>query len=241
MNKTEKKDLLNRSKVFFIEKIAKPHLKNTKKLDDLSEFNVNPLLDRYLARFYSGRTDSQALAESLILPRVLGTSPTTTFGTQMQKFCGEVLQQGLGSKISGVDIEFKDAVDGRTKYCQVKSGPNTINNDDVTTIVTKYKLIKRLASTNSVKDLRMSDLCVGVLYGVPAELNASYRSLTNDYYVPVYIGKDFWHRLTGEPEFYLELAQAFADSVVTIDATQAIKELIKKLAVQIEARDGKQS
>lgn len=237
MNSSQKKDLLRRSKAFFLEKIAKPHLQNTEKLASLSQFTVNPLLDRYLARFMSGNIDPISLATTLILPRVLGTSITTTFGTQMQRFCGEVLQAGLGSAVQGIDVEFQDAIDRRKKFCQVKSGPNTINVDDIDTIAGKFRAIRNLARTNSVKNLQANDLCVGVLYGTPEQLNSRYRALITEHNIPVYVGKEFWYRLTGEPDFYLELAHAFADSVSTIDSTKELKKITEKLAAEIAKRD----
>lgn len=236
MNSEEKARLLALSKTFFLEKIAKPHLRNTEKLKNLSEFTVNPLLDRYLARFMTGKVDPESLAATLILPRVLGTSITTTFGHAMQRFCGDVLQKGFGSTTPGIDVEFVDALDGRKKYCQIKSGPNTINVDDIDTIVTKFNSIRHLARTNAVKNLEANDLCVGVLYGTPEQLNSRYLGLQENHHIPVIIGKNFWYRLTGEPEFYAELAQAFADSVTSIDSTRHLNQVTNELAQQIARR-----
>ncbi|HFC30488.1 MAG TPA: hypothetical protein ENJ44_05540, partial [Oceanospirillales bacterium] len=39
------------------------------------------------------------------------------------------LNLATGSLIKGIDIEFFDKVDKRTKWCQLKSGPNTINSE----------------------------------------------------------------------------------------------------------------
>ena len=51
-----------------------------------------------------------------------------------------------------------------------------------------------------------SDNCVvGVFYGEPKDLSANYRKTDKDF--PVYIGRDFWHRLTGDEDFYDILTQ----------------------------------
>jgi hypothetical protein len=237
MTSIEKAELLKRAKQFFVERIAEPHLQRTRELGKLSKFKVNPFLDRYLARFYSGSETPRALAQTLLLPRVLGTSITGSFGTAMQKFCDDVLRQGQGNALPGIDLEFVDAIDGRKKYCQIKSGPETINNDDVETIARHFKSIKNRARTNSVKDLRLSDLCVGVLYGTSEDLSGMYRRIEDEHDIPVFVGKDFWHRLTGEPEFYSELIAAFADAAAETDATKLLEDVTKELAAAIAERN----
>ena len=133
MNEQEKQEILLKAKTFFKKNIVKNHIKNTKKLKKIKEFVINPFLIKYLANFAFGDTSKESLAKALIYPRVLGTSINTTFGNQIQTFCCEVLS-GLASTTSGIDIEFVDAIDGRRKYCQIKSGPNTINFADITSI-----------------------------------------------------------------------------------------------------------
>ena len=140
MTNIEKEKILKKATEIFALKIAKPHKSNIEKLSDPSEFSINPFLQGYLAKLLCGDTSPRSIAMSLIYPRVLGTSITTTFGNQIQYFCSEVLQ-GYGSKIPGLDLEFVDAVDKRRKYCQLKAGPNTLNKDDVEPMVAKFKKI----------------------------------------------------------------------------------------------------
>lgn len=239
MTPEEKAELLKRCQKYFVEHIAIPHLETTKNIQ-LADFKINPLLDKYLARYYAGKVDEKSLAYSLVYPRLLGTSITTSFGGKMQKFCGEVLE-GYGSKIPGIDIEFKDSVDGRYKYWQVKSGPETINKDDITSIVGHFNGIKNLARTNFVKDLQMNDICVGVLYGTDNQLNAHYKKLANDHHIPVFVGKDFWHRLTGEAEFYLNLSKAFEDAVVTLNMDGKLQEACERVMKEILKRESPDS
>lgn len=144
MNEIQKKEILEKAKMFFIEKIAVNHIKNTKKLISLKKFNFNPFLITYLANYLTGNNDPESIAKALIYPRVLGTSINTSFGTQIQEFCSNVLS-GFASTTSGIDIEFIDETDGRRKYCQVKSGPNTINKDDIETIVNHFTAVRNLA------------------------------------------------------------------------------------------------
>ena len=53
-----------------------------------------------------------------------------------------MLKNSFGSMVSGIDIEFDDALDGRHKYCQVKLGSNTIK-----------KIEQQLAATPEIKKL----------------------------------------------------------------------------------------
>lgn len=136
---------------------------------------MNPFTVHHLAAFAFGDESPESLAKALIYPRVLGTSISTTFGNIIQAFCSDVLYS-YGSTTSGIDIEFKSAQDGRKKYCQLKAGLQTINNDDVGTIKEHFGSLKNLARTNHIIDLNpMTDCCVGVLYGSHTDISNNYK------------------------------------------------------------------
>lgn len=181
-------EIINNFKKFFKQEIAKNHIFNTIKLVRLSEFNLNPFLDTYKARFLTGKDDALSIAKALVYPRIIGTSINTSFGTNLQKYCSQILE-GFASTTSGIDIEFIDKLDGRRKYCQVKAGPNTINRDDVPTIKGHFDGVRNLARTNNL-NIGINDLVVGVLYGTPKQLSYHYKLLDKDY--PVIVGKEFW-------------------------------------------------
>lgn len=228
MNNIEKENILVGAKDWFKDIIVKNHIKNTKKLASLKEFNVNPFLIKYLANFAFGIADTKSIASALILPRVLSSSINTSFGQNLQKFTSNVLG-AYASATKGIDIEFKDSLDGRKKYCQVKIGPNTINADDVQTIDGHFKTIRSKARLDAL-DIGLNDLVVGVLYGETSELSGHYKSITKDYHYPVFCGNDFWHRLTGDESFYLELANAFADVASDVDCKKLLEDTIEILA-----------
>jgi len=98
MSPDQKLQILSKAKDFFRNRIALRHKVNIEKLSDPGEFDINPFLQFYLAKILCGNTSPESLARALIYPRVLSTSITTTFGTQMQFFCSEVLE-GFVSKI----------------------------------------------------------------------------------------------------------------------------------------------
>lgn len=233
MNEIERIEILVKAKDFFRNTLVKNHLKNTLKLKKLKEFKVNPFLEKYLASFAFGDTSSESIAKALIYPRILGTSITTSFGTHMQNFCHEVLG-GYASVVSGIDIEFVDATDNRKKFCQIKSGPSTINDGDITSIKNDFGSIKNIARTNKLPNFNPNrDCIVGVFYGINSDLSGCYKQLHKEY--PVYIGQEFWLRLTGDENFYNELIDAFASVAVEIDSTETISEVIAALAIEIDA------
>ncbi len=228
MNNQDKQNMLNKAKDFFKETIVENHKKNTKKLK-LKDFNINPFLVKYLANYLTGSSNPEDIAKALVYPRVLGTSINTSFGTNLQKFCTTTLE-GFSSTTSGIDIEFIDYVDGRKKYCQIKAGPNTINKDDVKTIIDHFGAVKRLARTNGLS-LGIDDLIVGVFYGTENELNAHYKKIMEEY--PVFIGQEFWYRLTGDENFYFDLIDVIAEVALEEDCTDILNSTIDNLTEEI--------
>ncbi|CUP05446.1 Uncharacterised protein [Clostridium baratii] len=228
MNEHEKKEILVNAKEFFKETIVKNHIKNTKKIN-LKKFNINPFLIKYLANFLTGSSSPNDIAKALIYPRVLGTSINTSFGMNLQKFCTQTLK-GFSSTTTGIDIEFIDCLDNRKKYCQIKAGPNTINHDDVETIKNHFDSVRKLARTNNL-NLNYNDLIVGVFYGTEDELSAHYKRLDESF--PVYVGKEFWYRLTGDENFYYDLIDVIASSALDEDCSELLDNVITSLAEEL--------
>lgn len=228
--RTQKAEIVFKWKNFFRNEIAENHRKNTFKLVHLKEFNLNPFLDNYKANFLLGNNSARSKATALVYARALGTSINTTFGTNLQKFCSDILS-GYASTTSGIDIEFKDFMDGRKKYCQIKAGPNTINKDDIKTISDHFAGVKNLARTNNL-NIGLNDLIVGIFYGDAKELSNHYKQIQKDY--PVYIGQEFWYRLTGDNNFYHELTTAIDEVATEYDGRELLNTVIEKLTAEIE-------
>ncbi|MFZ1810025.1 MAG: PmeII family type II restriction endonuclease [Candidatus Nitrotoga sp.] len=150
------------------------------------------------------------------------------------KFISNVLKNSFGSMVSGIDIEFVDALDGR-KYCQVKLGPNTINRDDVETIHNHFKGARNLGRTNNVK-VAHGDLVVAILYGEQGQESGHYKRLRDEYVYPLFIGQEFWHRLTGDENFYAELRQAIAEVAIEARGAILLDETVHQLAATPEIK-----
>lgn len=230
----EKEKILADAKEWFKESFAKSHIANTEKLIDPSKLHINHFTAVYLANFLTGNSSPESIAKALLYPRVLGTSVTTIFGTGIQKFTSDVLGT-FGSTTSGIDIEFIDQLDGQRKYCQLKSGPNTINKDDVETIAGHFKSILNLSRTNNLRIPR-EDLIVGVIYGKPDDLSNFYKKITKEHQFPVYIGQNFWHRLTGDATFYDDLLAAIGSVAIEADFSKEFEEVIRTLSQTEEIR-----
>ena len=233
MEEKQRVILLEKAKEFFRNEIVEAHITTAcKKASKLSNYNVNPFLYKYLANFLKGNDNPRSIAEALVLPRILGSSINTSFGMRIQKLISELFE-GFGSTTPGIDIEFIDAIDGRKIYCQLKSGPNTINHDDVETIFGHFKGTINLARTNNL-NIGINDMIVGVIYGETTELSSHYKRVNEKY--PVIIGKDFWYRLTGKEDFYFDLIDTVGEVALEVDGTKVLGETIDALSKEIEAK-----
>lgn len=235
MTEQQKQAIIKSGKQYFRSNIIPNHLKNLQKLR-LKDFDINPFLINYLAAFLCGDTEPQSLAKALVYPRILGASLNTSFGMSIQIFISQ-LQEVIGgaSGIDGIDIEFIDAIDGRRKYCQCKAGPNTINKDDVATIMGHFKKLIGKARLDKIQ-LQMDDMIVGILYG--ETMSSNYKTINATY--PVFYGADFWERLTGDKNFYHRLAKAFGEVVEEdgIDGSALILQKVNEIAEEIIVKGG---
>lgn len=237
MTEQQKQAIIESGKEYFRTTIIPNHLKNLQKLK-LSSFNINPFLINYLAAFFCGDTEPRSLAKALVYPRILGTSLNTSFGQNIQVFISSLEEiTGGASGIEGIDIEFVDAIDGRRKYCQCKAGPQTINKEDIATILGHFKYLMNKSRLDRM-GLQFDDLIVGVLYGEHENLSANYKAI--DAHYPVLCGADFWERLTGDKEFYNRLAKAFGEVVEEdgIDGSHLILQKVDEIAQEIIDKGG---
>ncbi len=228
----KEQDILKKIVDYFTTNIFNQH--NNASLDrnsKLNSYKINPIVVKYLSKLLENNYTVSGVAKALYLPRVLGTSINTIFGTRIQRMFVE-LELAEGSMIAGMDIEFIDKRDERKKWCQLKSGPNTINSEDVKPLIDKFKRTINLARTNSaLKGVNNNDFIVGVLYGQPEELSTHYKKI--DEYHPVIIGKDFWYRLTGFPNFYDKLVKELHENIMKLDTQNLLNKGLANLEEEV--------
>jgi hypothetical protein len=227
-----KKVLTEKIVEYFKENIFDNHINASLKVHSkLKSYNINPIVVKYLSKVLEGNYSAEGVAKALFYPRVLGTSINTSFGTRIQNMFVE-LEIAKGSKIKGMDIEFFDKIDKREKWCQLKSGPNTINSEDVQPLIKKFTTTIQLARTNkALKGISNNDFVVGVLYGEASELSMHYKEIDKTH--PVIIGKDFWHRVTGFPNFYDGLVKELHLVINNLDTKDLINKGCEELAEEI--------
>ena len=228
-----KKQLTLKIVEYFEENIFNKHINASLKIhSQLKSYKINPIVVKYLSKILENNYTPEGVAKALFYPRVLGTSINTIFGTNIQNMFVD-LGIAEGSKIKGMDIEFLDKIDRRQKWCQLKSGPSTINSEDVQPLIKKFTTTIRLARTNkALKGISNNDFIVGVLYGEKIELSMHYREI--DKVHPVIVGRDFWHRITGYSNFYEGLVTALHSCINTIDTKDLINEGYKELVKEIK-------
>jgi hypothetical protein len=227
------KELTNKIVDYFETYIFENHIAASLKTHSkLKSYNINPIVVKYLSKVLENNYSPEGVAKALFYPRVLGTSINTSFGTRIQNMFVE-LGIANGSLIKGMDIEFIDKIDNRKKWCQLKSGPNTINSEDVNPLIRKFTSTINLARTNNAfKSISNSDFIVGVLYGEVSELSMHYKVIDKTH--PVIIGKDFWHRLTGFPNFYNGLVKELHMCINNLDTKDFINKGCDELAKEIK-------
>lgn len=225
-----KKEILNTAVKFFKEKFVKSHVSKIEEVKHLKSFDYTAFYVNYLSNFLTGNDSSKSLAKALIYPRILATSPSTIFGNVAQKFCS-TLKGVLGSTTTGIDLEFVDQIDGRYKFAQIKLGVNTINSKDVNPMIEEFRKAKRLAMQNN-RQIMDADFMAGILFGSHEGMSASYKNIEK--YFPVYVGKDFWQRLTGDDNFYNDLINELGKLAKEAKAKKKLEVAINTLAGEIE-------
>jgi type II restriction endonuclease EcoO109I-like protein len=235
MDENTKQEILEKAKAWMREELVPAHKENTLKLTSVNEFTINPFLWKYLANFKEGNSDYKSLATVLVLPRVLGTSINTSFGQRAQSLVTRLFEGTFGSPVAGIDIEFTDKIDGRKKYCQLKAGPNVVNRDDVVTVKQHFRTAINQGRLNQ-SVIQHNDYMFCLLYGEEEQKNSFVRQIETDYIVSM--GKDFWHRFTGDADFYSDLINAMGEVAHEIDMKETVEEVIDKLAEDVENEYG---
>lgn len=224
-NKSEQ--LIREFEAWYADVVIKRQVDNVRKAGKIEAHTFNPFLAPLTYAFFTDREAllnepsanesanmiAHGIAKALVYQKVAGTSISTSFGTNIQKFIAAQLEKrGLGGAtlVSGMDIEFianKGTPEERTKYMQIKAGPQTINYDDVETIKNHFNDARNLARTND-KKVQAEDFMVGVIYGEREELSGNYRKIESETPHRILIGRELWTTLFGDENLYDALIAA---------------------------------
>ena len=213
---------------WFTDVVIEANKKGIRELNKASSFKINRYLAPYVSQALTGAITAEGIARGLIQGRSMVTGLNTSFGTHMQIFIINQIKAAVGSAIAGIDIEFEDCVDRERKFAQVKAGVSTINKDDVAPIVTKFKGIRAKARRDGLK-IAEDQTVICVLYGEKSSLSAHYKELIDEG-VDVYVGDDFWERLTGEKGMEQRLFKACLNAAAKADVKPLIEQTVTELA-----------
>lgn len=231
-------ELRSELKKYFKTEFADLILKKLQTGHKLSSFKVNPLILTALSSGVLGSPTSLNMAKALLYPRVFGTSTNTSFGDKMQTMCIKYLD-AEASSTPGMDIEFEDKIDSKRIIMQLKAGPNTINSEDVEPILRHMNSAYRLLQQNRVKV--MPTFAIGITYGTINEISGHYKKIQNSpvggqMSIPIFIGQDFWARLTGDKNFYNEMISVFIELFEQEDYSSLLDKDLENLSKGIEEK-----
>ena len=79
-------------------------------------------------------------------------------------------------------------------------------------------------------------MVVGIIYGDNESLNGHYKRITGEYDYPIYIGQNFWYRLTGDENFYSDLIHAIGQVAIEADFSEELEDVIIELSKASEIK-----
>lgn len=231
MEEEQKQQIKN----FLKDEFVRPIREKIEKGIKLKDFTINPFISISLSSGMCGSLSCENIAKALLYPRVFGTSISTTFGDKMQKLCTNYLG-AVASGINGMDIEFEDKKEPQKVVAQLKAGPNTINSGDVKPIVEDMRAASRLLRQNRTQEMPTFAVCIS--YGEISDISSHYKNIAKEEIggqinTPIYIGKDFWHRLTGNENFYNELLTLFIEAFEEEDCSEIFQSNLDSLTAEI--------
>lgn len=204
------------------------HKNNANKLRQYESFNINPFLLKYLSKLAYGEATPATMAKVLGLTRALGSSSSTTFGNAIRKFCINGLQGRVQKYAdSHADVKFYDYIDQRNYWARLRLGPDNLNSRTAENFLDKFRDLES-------RDAAAAGSCaIGVLYGEIGSVNPSFKWL-EDQNIRIFVGEEFWHRITGRKDFYKKLVEEIESSLDRHSESyldDVIKELEQNLAI----------
>lgn len=228
-------ELLNRAQGYFEKNFMKRQKDSIQKLK-LDDIKFNPFLIRELASRISNQIDSISIAKAMVFPRVLGTSASTSFGSNTQNMIVSIMGQDVSSNVSDMDIEYQSPVTGDYRWAQLKAGPSTINKSDIETIERGFQKAQNLARQNQNKRFTFNSSICAVMYGSRDQLSNVYKTMEKNGYVNILVGNEFWYDLTGYPDFYINLITAVEKAAQSISLKDSVDDAIDRIAKEIYSR-----
>ena len=150
---------------------------------------------------YLYRAKDMKTAEDIvdaILAAYVSSSEETIFGNEFFEPIVIALSGGVKAQATGIDVMIEDRENNTVKAIAVKSGTNVFNADSK-----KRQNENFMEGASRARQAKMAyDAVIGYCYGRKSQKKSKnakpviYRELA---------GQDFWHEITGDPEFYKKI------------------------------------
>ena len=218
------------SAIAFLESNAFPrHVKNLKSLSP-NDLVLNHFSASYAAGTIGGvPLTANSLARALVIPRALGSSLSTIVSRQLRFFCGELPGVEVVGKHAN-QVNYTDRVDDTNRIGIFAGGPSNLNSPGRKTLEGKLTRLHAQIGRSAPAPV------VCVTHGEISNLNSSFKKLDPKY--AVFVGGDFWHRVTGDPNFYRELSFRLSWSAAAAGSKVALSDAIKRVEREIvKSRD----
>lgn len=195
----------------------------------LSHLKFNVLLTRVTATMLELETPEALLRSRLA--QHLERGSVTAFGTTLQSIAKDLAGEATG--VAGADIMLTR--NGRRHYIQVKSGPDTANQDIAQNISTLL---------NSARARDPESICLfGVCYARPDQISPIVQNQLDQRGVGLKVGRAFWEFISEDPgclDELLALAATVADQAAPGEVSFAgrVETKLEQLTNEFRARYG---
>jgi hypothetical protein len=195
----------------------------------LADFTFNVVLLRANATMLELR-DPETLLRYRLAQRVERGS-VTAFGSTLQAIAKDIAGHATG--VAGADIML--VRDNRHYYIQVKSGPETANQDIAQNIGTLL---------NSARARDPDAVCMfGVCYARPEQISGIVNGQLQRAGVGLKIGREFWEFISGDPQCLNELLALAGEAAGEAPPGEAsfadrVEQKLESLVAEFHARYG---
>lgn len=234
MEEREKQAIINSGKDYFRKIIIPNHIKGLKSLR-LKDFKINPFMVNYLAGKISFEDFAKALLYPVMFDTLVSSGPLSAFNQFVARL--SELTDGF-SDINGIDFEFTDAIDGKRKYCQCRPSLVALTDDETAEVLGNFKKAYEQSQAEGV-DMQINDLVMAFPYGDENIFSGNSKIISSHY--DILYGEEFWHRLSGDRNFYYRICKAFAEVIEepNSEGGMLVKEKVADLAQSIHEQTTK--
>ena len=204
-----------------------------RKIDDL---NINQVMKRKNPYLYRAKAMQSAsdIVDS-VLTAFVSSSEETIFGNCFFEPIAIAASNGNKALAEGIDIMIQDKETNTISAFAVKSGPSVFNADSKKRQEQNFMAAAKLAQQAKAR----YEAFIGYCYGKKKDSGRGKPKIYQEL-----AGKDFWWKITGEEDFYIQLMEYMGDLPETYVArfqesyTKASNRLVREFSNNFCREDG---